>query len=361
MAATAVGAAAMTDDAAQRALEELAALLEPLVLAAEDDAQRRAILAELGWKWDGLGSAGAQIGTALEAAAGLRDVVVEVAAAASDGFDTLADALAALEAVTETVTAMQALARAFDGTGVPAPETFAALPGELLELLTVRYLQRAHPTALAVLEVLTLADPATAAEPTPLVVGEDGFVVRREQQRTRLRFDRLPQLLTQPLEQLKVVYLVPEHGLATVEEAAAVADALFPRLQRLAFAFGVPAAYGVNPALGLDLGEAGSEILPRTLAFWVTVPFEGLETTFGAALALASQDRGGIGLVVSPFGELALAVDLGGWRLVLEAGGNLGGIAIGAGGVMFEPGGSPTLDIGLQADKLPGPMAGRRC
>ena len=166
----------------------------------------------------------------------------------------------------------------------------------------------------------------------PILDGVSNMVVRRPHVRPRLALDRLADLLADPIAVLKAEYLGP-NGLATAADAKATTDRLFPRLGALLDVLGMNSLYSIKPAYGIDFGQAGNEFSSGMLTFYLPLGQEIEGGGLGATLALSPADRGDLGMVVAPFGELVLSETLGRWALDLEIVGDIPAFAIGPGGL----------------------------
>jgi hypothetical protein len=82
---------------------------------------------------------------------------------------------------------------------------------DLIQALVIDYLKAWHPAIHDVLVLLAVIQPPVG-----------------------ISLKRIPDLLKDPLEVLRAEYLAPQ-GLATAEDARALADKLFPRLARSRF------------------------------------------------------------------------------------------------------------------------------
>lgn len=344
----------MSENAQQLALREARLVLEPLLEASGDVEAVGELLEQLGWVLDtGAGGAVAKVAQALAATAGAIEALDALASPADGqpGPETLTASLAAIRSVTEVVDALQQVADAFDPA--PPPDTFAALPGELIEHLFLDYLDTYHPAVLNALVLLTLVEPGGAAPPTPAVSDASGTALRIARSRHRLKLDRLGPLASDPVGTLKQAYVRPT-GLQTVADAAYTADRLFPRIASLVQSLGATAMYSFKPDHGYDLGTAGPELLGHTLGLWVPIPVDGGTLDLGATFALSPADRGGLGLVVRPFGELEATADVAGWQLGGRVGGGITGFWLNASGVHFPAQADPSATVQLTLAKAAG-------
>ena len=96
----------------------------------------------------------------------------------------------------------------------------------------------------------------------------------------------------------------------TVSGTKALTDKLFPRLGRLAQAIRAVYVYGIkNLPYGIDFGPVGNEMASGALTVKWRTPLD--ELNFGTTIAYSPRDRGNLGWVIVPFGELTLEKVLG--------------------------------------------------
>ena len=271
----------------QMLANELAALLEPILRAAESEDAMQALLARLGvHDIDATGPA-----TAFAALLQLKN---ELETLASQDEVTLETVEAALQASRSAF----ALADAVADIGSP----FGELEGfgrDLVDLLLSLWLARRHPVARQVCALLTLLETEEDRPERPALVRDD-IVLRSPPRLDRIRLDRLPDLLRDPVAVLKTEYV---NALATDADAAAMAERLFPRLGSLLRTLGVSCRYGFRPGDEALLGDAAA-LMQHALIVYAIDPLLNAETEAGVVLTLSPTSRGDLGLVVSPFGAL---------------------------------------------------------
>ena len=145
-------------------------------------------------------------------------------------------------------TAIRELRTLADKTALEVPQ-FEQIGQDLIEFLTVHYLQTWHPFVYSLAVLLTLIQPAEEV-PFTEAIGEG---LAFPPKRPRLKLARLSKLLNDPVGLLKTAY-VPFATLQTAEQAQQVTDKLFPRLGRVLGELGWNYLYGIKPAYGLDFG-----------------------------------------------------------------------------------------------------------
>ena len=346
----------MAQNAQEVALRELERVAQPVVDAAQSFEKRQRLLLALGWDLDSVtGLPIARIDAALNEVVEAVDVVLGLVPAADvggRGIDTLPDVAAALEQTAYAVQAVDSLVTSLDGAGFTKPQGLDELPADLVDYLVCAFLQEYHATLYALGALLTLVTPPEEAAPPPSVVDTaSGNVVRYPIPRPRLRLDHAPRLLADPLATLKAEYLQPT-GLATTAGADYTADKLFPRVAALLQTLGIAAVYGPKSEYRPDYGSFGNAVVERTLGVLSTIEVPAGLVQMGAAFALSPADRGGLGLVVRPFGTLALGDEVGAWRVDFAVGGSIRGFTIALDGVTFPSDQEPSLLIRLSASKL---------
>ena len=130
----------------------------------------------------------------------------------------------------------------------------------------------------------------------------------------RWHLDRLPALLKDPLAVLRAEY---GNAMQTVADANAMADKLFPRLERLLRALGVSCRYGFDPDDAAFLGDA-VPLMGHALIVYVDDPLYGAAAESGVVLSLSAAQQGDLGLVISPFGTIAVQGSAGPWKLAAD-------------------------------------------
>ncbi|GAA2463496.1 DUF6603 domain-containing protein [Streptomyces macrosporus] len=332
------GAADPGDGNAQALLvREVERLLQPLLDAAGDDWQLDALLDALGWDLTALPGTGAD----------LTDWLEHVTAAVGDITGLLEDPPDSLEDLGRVLSATSAAFSAVRGL----PPALAALDAEalardLMDHLVIAYLVRHHPVLHQVLVLLGVVVTAEDADPEPgLIV--DGVPLRRPRARSRVYPERLVDLVSDPVGTLRARYL--PNGLATEADADTLADLLLPRLGALLHALGVTALIGV-PDLDddTDLDANSIALGRRMLTLSHKVGGASLGAELGLTLALASEETGGLGVVLVPSGAVAVDQLLGRWGLHVDLSAAGPGLAVGPRGVTLSD--DALGHVGLRAE-----------
>ena len=294
----------------------LSALLAPVVRVVEEPGLLQRLLAELGVPPDANNNSLLQ---SLSAIAQLRDRIVALGAQKTPSFASIA---AVLDAAADAFEAL----RKIEQQG-----PLAALEGlgrELVDLLLMAFLESRVPAARPAAALLTLLEPADERAGNPPVV-EGGRLVRDTYRLDRWQLDRLPALLKDPLAVLRAEY---GNAMQTIAEANAMADKLFPRLERLLRALGVSCRYGFNPEDAAFLGDA-VPLMGHALIVYVDDPLYGTAAESGVVLSLSSAQQGDLGLVISPFGTIAVQGGVGPWAIAAQLSAGIDVVAWGRHGV----------------------------
>lgn len=348
----------MSTDVATAVVSELRRFAQPLLDAAGDPASLRAFIAQIGWDLDAItGLPLDRIGELLGAVADAVETL-EATPLPPEDLTALGEVLSAGTAVVDAVTG---LGGAFNGAlAATPPPGFEQLGADLVELLSVLYLERHRPGALAALELLGIARPVTGDG--VLVFDEaTGAVVRFPVDRTRLNGAQLTALVSDPVRALKETYA---GSTGPVNDSPALARAVFAALD-LALLRLYPAGRLVSldrdlidPAESGVAGaalEASSAVLTIPLDADVGASFD-TDAAVGAVLTLAGSDNGSLGLVITPFG--AFDATWAGQRWTVQIGGDVaaGTALVSAERVTFtEPDPQVRLNFALTRGDASGP------
>ncbi|GHJ43620.1 hypothetical protein Cs7R123_09620 [Catellatospora sp. TT07R-123] len=297
-------------------IREVSLLLAPLRAAADDPIWRAELLAKIGWNLDGIaGFPTAKLETLFGAVRAAVDALKPLIETPTTDLKAYKPAFAALKRCFDAV---RALKTAFDGWGgINLPDA-PALGTDLVNLLVVTYLQRHRPVLGAVLWALALVD-GPAPQIDPVVDPATGKLVRFSSDTARVRLDRLPALVGDPVGQLREHYLTKE-GLATREATDAVADLLLPALGGILNRLGSPitAVYGSDIP---DLGDsaAAAEHLLHVFVRTAEGAFADGQAGFELVVGLAGEQDGGLGLMLAPKGTVAFQDTFGDWTATVTA------------------------------------------
>ncbi len=317
--------------------DQIELLIEPIVDSVEDPGALQTLLDALGA--DASFDGNATILGALQAALNLKTQIEAVANAPQPSFAGVAGLLSAISALFDQL-------RGLDGT---SEQQLERLGSDLLAILTGEYLRQNHSTLYRVAALLTLVTPIEESALPP--VSNGGALVRRSVPCAQVRFDQLSPLVNSPEQTLASFYF--PNGLATTDDANTGADVLFPRIGALLTEIGVPWSYGVPDEDLTVLGDAAAFV---DHAFQVYVPSSvtGAAVDAGLTVTLSSDDRGGLGLVISPFGGLSFSTQLDGWTFDAKLDAEIEALAIGKNGPTFIANADTvSIDAGFDAALTP--------
>lgn len=294
---------------------ELERFVKPLVLVGIDENVRREVFDCLGWDLAAL--TGFPIDQLSSDIGKIAQAASDLAASAKNGLDSFDDIAPLLEDIGAIFDAVrdfsQLAANANLTVSADAKTALAHLGEDILQFLAVDYLNRCHPAFLHAARLLMLVESYGDGTTFETAIGGDGgsALLRRSTRLPRLRFDRLGDLLQDPINVLRDEYL-GANALATVEDARDTAGRLFDRLGPLAAALGAAISDGSDTA-GADTRDPG-----RALAIRFGFPENGAVVSLGAVLSLLANTEGGAGLVIEPTGWASTSWEFRNWLLSLD-------------------------------------------
>lgn len=316
----------------------LSALLAPVSRAVETPGSLNRLLAGIGVV--------PQPGTGTDALiAALNAVVVaknRIEALAAQGTPSFASIAAALDAAADAFTALQHLEQSGPLSGLEE------IGRDLINLLVIAFLESRWPVARHLAALLTLLDPADEQQDRPPVI-QNGQLVRDSYRLDRFHLERLPQLLRDPVATLQSQY---GNALLTTADAHAMADKLFPRVMRLLRSLGVTCRYGFDPDDAAFLGDAGA-LMAHSLIIYVDDPLNGIAAEAGLVLSLSAADQGDLGLVIDPFGTIAVQQTAGPWTIGFDLTAGIDVVAWGRNGLTLLASAATTEVTGHLSASLP--------
>jgi hypothetical protein len=322
----------MSVNAQRGLLQYIGLALAPLRAAAQSEFHLRELVGMIGWDLDRItGFPADELANQLAEFVEGTDALL---ARVERGPETLPELVEALDAAAQAFAAVRELSGLLAAENRP-PE-FEEFGRDLIEVVTLTYLQLSRPVLYHLAVLLTLIEPPDNRALRPAVFDGSGNLVRFPHTRARLRLDRLDDLIEDPAAALAAEYVGP-NGLATSADARRTADRLFPRLAALITALGGNAVYGVKPRYGIDLGDPGG-LAGEMLTCWVSPGTS--EVSVGASLSLSPAEKGDLGLVVSPFGAAELTESFDNWTLTIGLTAGVDALAVGRHGVklLLAPG-----------------------
>ncbi len=293
----------MSENLFELLASEIGKLLEPVGVSVSNPEVLRQLLASVGFISPSVEQA--DLVNALSAVAELKAQVNRLAESTTPSLDDIATALGLARAAFE---ALRAAGSASDPAGL-----FEDAGRDLASFLVSTYLFTRHPLAHDLAVLLTLIEPRYERTPQ-LPVIQDSQMLRDFVFLDDFRFGRLADLLRDPVATLRSEY---GNNLASLEDANALADKLFPRLRRVLRRIGLPCHYGVNPADGDIFGD-GTQLVDHALVVYVEDILAGALDESGVVLLFSSADKGDLGLVISPFGTLMGTKRVRSWNVEFD-------------------------------------------
>jgi hypothetical protein len=310
----------MSSDLFSSLIAEIGRAIAPLRDAATGPRALERLLAQVGAEAEAAG--GDNLVTALQAVVSLADDIEQLAAAPEPSF---AGITAVLEAARKAVAALRALS----GGGGLAAE-FESLGADLIDVLVAQYLWNWHPLAHELAILATLVEPAGEVAVNPGVV-QDGTYVRLPFAVEQVRLSQLGPLIKDPWAALRAEYGNP---LATVADANAMADKLFPRVLGVLRVLGITCRYGGDPAEAPLLGDA-APLVDHALIIYTDDELAGADAEAGVIVTISSADRGDLGFVFTPFGTLSLTRQSGNLTVELDLTVTVPALAVGRHGAIL--------------------------
>jgi hypothetical protein len=322
---------------------EFGRFLEPLSQVADDPVQLDQLMGSIGIsipdpKRDAL----------LASITAIPTLKAQVDALLAQSSVSISDVAVVLQILSQASTALRALD---DANGWPAE--VAGFGQELVIRLIGNYLSNWHPLVRSLTALIGIEELGEDMEANAPIV-RDGELVRESYSVDRFHFDRLVSLLRDPAAALRAEY---GNTLATSEDADAVADKLFPRVQRVLRELGVACRYGFEPNDQTLLGEA-APFLDHALIVYADDQLAGAPAEAGLILTISAADRGDLGLVVSPFGVLTSTRTVSGWTVALDLSADVDVIAYGRHGLTLLAGASAAEIRGAISATLAAPEKG---
>ena len=309
----------MSDSLFASLADEFGALLYPLERAMTVPGALEGMLAELGALPD---TDAAPLAAALESIVAEKRAIDTLAEEATPSFDSIANVLTGAGRAFAAIEAF--------GSGDGQLGQLGDFGRDIGELLLSAWLTVLHPVVHQVLVLLTILEPLEDQPLSEVQLDAAQKPVRLGYRIDRLHPSRLVDLLRDPETVMRAEYGTP---LATVADADAMADKLFPRVVGLLRELGVPCRYGINPADAVLLADSASP-LAHSLAVYLDHPLNvGASAEAGAVFSFSSADRGDLGLVVTPFGALATSRGVGPFTITVDFNAGVAGVAYGRNGL----------------------------
>jgi hypothetical protein len=339
----------MSGNAQEGLVGHLTMLLQPLRSVAESEFLLRDMAASVGWDIDQItGLPIGQLQARLTAFLAHFDTLNNLLDTPPQTLEELGAALEAVDGMFREIRELSSIMA--EGT---QPSQFREFGRDLISAMTIAHLQGWSPILYQMFVLLTIIEPADNDALSEPVFDAAGKLVRFPHTRQKLHPGRIVDLIRSPEELLRDEYIGPG-GLVTAADAQRTADKLFPRLGALLAVLGAKVLYGFKPAYGIDLGDP-ENLAESTLIAWVE-PDDTLQ--IGATLSLSPQERGNLGLVVSPFGSVEFSQAFDEWVLTVSLTAGVDAFALGPDGarLLLGEGGSgnqiaASLEIARRVDE----------
>jgi hypothetical protein len=325
----------MSDSLFDRIVSEIESVFEPIVDAIQDPGIYEMLLQSLGVAGNDAASGGI-----LAAVGPLADLSNEIATIGAAGSPSFADIAHVLKSARDAFTAIEAM-----DAGGGASSSLGGLAKDLIKALVIGRLAMQYPLLYDLLVLVTIIEPPENAQPTATVSADGGFR-RMPVFFPEFRFERLSALFSNPANVLRAAYV---NGLATVDDANAMADLLFGRLANVLVDLSIPHAYGVNDSERALLGDAAT-LVDHGLLIYLQSLADGATVDGGVTLALSSADRGDLGLVVTPFGGVSYTVQSDNWTITSSLTADITAFAYGKhGATIVASAGAAEVDVSIAA------------
>ena len=329
-------------------IEEISLLLEPVKNASESNISRQFLFESIGWDIEVIsGFSEDEFNDYLKQFIDAYDLFNDLSNRTPP--ETLTDFLETLETIHQLYTYIREF-HVFNSTAEMELPQLSEIGNELIELLTVHYIEIWHPALYHLMVLLTLIQSSENTSLSMPLIDSSGEFVRIPHRRSSLRLSRVSDLLTDPLSLLKAEY--SGNDILTSAQAKKITDKLFGRLGKLLAVLGAKVVYGMKPAYEVDFGEIGNELGSGMLTFFFDSDIE--ESEFGITLALSPAELSNLGLVIIPFGDLEFSQILGNWMLTIGLTASIQALAWGPKGfTLIADQGTTSADAYFSALKLP--------
>jgi hypothetical protein len=308
----------MSDTLLELLGREIGRLLEPLGEVADHPELLDRLLASVGRS-----TPEAKRAALFDALAAIASLRTQLQALLEQSPNSLDDISEVLDIARNTFKALRAL-----DAVVGSSEEFSGFGRDLADKLLTSYLFNWHPLLRSIASLVGVETLAEDAEPIPpLVLGDQ--LVRAQFSVDRFHFNRLKSLLRDPADALR-----DEYGslFSAPDEMRAMADTLFPRIERVLMELGVPCRYGLSPDDEPFLGDTGP-FLEHALIVYADDIVAGAEAEAGVVVTISPADLGDLGFVFHPFGTLTSQRHAGPFVIELEVTAGVNVVAYGRQGV----------------------------
>lgn len=325
-------------------IEEIHSLLDPLVLAAENPHTLEILLKEIGLPEDPALSLEQR-----DALIGVFNQVLELKTNLEQIQNSELKSLQSVRVFFDTLKNIFDLIRSLNNVGGEV-DAFAEFGEDLLEFLISIYLRFNHPELYFVVALAGLIEPEGKTDPR-LPVIENDLLIRNSYDADRFQFDKLADLIRDPVGTLKARYW---NTMQTPEDARQVGQKLFPLLIKILRTLNVPCTFSYRPEDKESLGDT-AVLLDNILVIYSEDPLVTGGSGSGMALNLSSVETGDLGLIISPFGSLSFRREVGNWIIEMALSAGIDLFAYGRHGLTLLAGTDTTEVKGSFSAKLDAP------
>lgn len=327
-------------------IRDLLVLTNPIKEAAINSDYRKSLLNELGWNFNSIdGIPIVEIENTLSTINTVIDNISVLVDSPPETIESISEALDNLKLLFQSIEDIKDI---FVGVTLPIGfiDEFQKIGKDLSDLLIGRYLERHYPTFYYGLCLLGIVDPFKVFQ--EIYNGdEDVFWKREMYSRPEFHYDNIGDLFSNPIQYFKEQYFPVSGELETEEEAQIMSNKLFPLIEAFLGSLGCDVWYGLNTDLSDYYSAENYALVESSLSKTLTFVFKSSDNTaVGASIRYVSQDEGGFGLVIVPFGELEFDVALKKWYVKSTLSASIEGFSINSDGVQF-PDSFTDLDLGV--------------
>ncbi len=321
-------------NAQQKLLSQIELLLSPIMNASTNEAVRDQLFKNLGWDLKQLGNIPiVEINNILSTlSVSIQDVTDLIA----DPPKSIVDIASSLDVVGNLFTTLDSINSFFDSyssTEVPnsLKTELSNLGEDIFNFVVTFYIENNLPKIYSTLVTLGLIDSNLFKQNTAPVLNSDGWF-RKPNNFSKIRYDKITSLFTDPIQYLKDQFLPNSEVISTTEEAKEFSDNLFPKLSLLFHALGFETSYGILDDYSPILTTDQFSTLSRTFTILYQLSDE---VSVGATFIVSPEDHGGHGLVITPFGDWNFLIQVKKWLFNSSLSASIEGFSVNADGVTF--------------------------
>lgn len=310
----------MASNIQQKLVLGLKKLFQPFVDAATDEELLFQFFHWLGWDVQAILGTNSQL--FMDSIADIVIAINELQTLIDNPPKTLTDFINALSITAEASQAIQNLSGTVSGSSITSQQA-KQLPSDVLEKLFQLYLFSYNRRAYHFFEAIKVIHD----EPVNPIVNNDDVVVRFQPALPKFNFSRIPDFLNNPVNYLKVQY--PAYVLTTRSEAIEFAKDVFVPISKLLSNIGVVSFVGRGEG-PLTLSVEEEDRIDSMMTSYYSYFDTDTSTTssLGATFYMVSQEDGGPGVMIAPFGALNFQKSFGNWNITANATANIKGVFI---------------------------------